>query len=675
MKCPKCNDSMEVNATKAGVLIDKCKSCKGIWLNSDELQFFLDKTQKSNYIEFIANGLQDKKVTQLNCPSCNDKKLHEGLYPNSDILLDQCNECSGLYFDKLELTKLSKTKVRKNVIKNKNKKFQIDLTSNSLIKLPSLRLTSLSVLGGLYLTLIVFFIFLIEANFISELTGIISVISVVAFQFLFGPFLMDISLKFLGKMTWYNLHELPRHLSKFIIKLTDEKKIAIPRIGIIDDSAPNAFTYGVTPRNARIVLSKGILELLEEEEVEAVVAHEIGHIYHWDFVFMTLANTVPLIFYQIYRMFHKISSSKKSDNSKNNNSTAQLAVVAYIAYILYIVSEYIILYLSRTREYWADRFGAKAVKNPNALASALIKISYGLLDDSKNTVSKRNAIKALGISNTDNAHINALLYNQNDIDESHTFEKHSTDVMKWDLWNPWAGYYELHSTHPLNAKRINSLSNLAINMNIEPKFLFNFEQPESYWDEFLVDICVGLAPLIGALFPVLLNFNNLINREIDPNLAFQIFAGFSLGGLISAYKRYHKGNVKLRNIRSLLKVIKVSGVRPVPVKLKGTIIGRGDPGYIFSEDFVLKDKTGIIFLDYQQPLALFNFLFSVFRANQWQGKEVTVTGWYRRSPTPYVEVQTISSEYDSSTCYTYHVTMLFWWFLSVFSLSLYFFKK
>ena len=67
--------------------------------------------------------------------------------------------------------------------------------------------------------------------------------------------------------------------------------------------------------------------------------------------------------------------------------------------------------------------------------------------------------------------------------------------MRWDLWNPWAKWYELNSTHPLVASRLRYLSDQAVHMGLEPYVVFDEVQPESYWDEFLADIAVHLLPL------------------------------------------------------------------------------------------------------------------------------------------------------------------------------------
>ena len=106
-----------------------------------------------------------------------------------------------------------------------------------------------------------------------------------------------------------------------------------PRIGYINDGAPNAFTYGHTKNDARIVLTRGTFELLSEDEVKAVVGHELGHAVHYDMALMTIAQLVPLVLYAVYEMFAEhVDTSDDDDNSK-------LAAIGYVAYILYIISE------------------------------------------------------------------------------------------------------------------------------------------------------------------------------------------------------------------------------------------------------------------------------------------------------------------------------------------------
>ena len=128
-------------------------------------------------------------------------------------------------------------------------------------------------------------------------------------------------------------------------------------------------------------------------------------------------------------------------------------------------------------------------------------------------------------------------------------------------------------------------------------------------------------------------------------------------------KRRHKKGYNPRTIKDLLGEVKVSGVTSVPCILEGNVIGKGDPGCIFNEDFTLKDSTGIIFLDYNQPLWILNKVFALFKSHQYIDKIIKVKGWYRRSPVPYVEIYEWEVDGKKKKVYTYLINMIFYFLL------------
>ncbi len=151
----------------------------------------------------------------------------------------------------------------------------------------------------------------------------------------------------------------------------------LPKIGIIPDKNPNAFTYGSIRSNSRIVVTEGIFAFLNEGERAAVYGHELGHIRNNDFIIMTIASTLLQVVYEIYYFSKELS--KKRGGKKGN----PFAMIALVAYIFYIVGNYTLLYLSRIREYFADAFSAEHT-DPNHLAEALVKIALGILATPEN---------------------------------------------------------------------------------------------------------------------------------------------------------------------------------------------------------------------------------------------------------------------------------------------------
>ncbi len=646
MKCPHCkNVNLKETLTTNGVMVDFCPACGGIWLDKGEIYYF---TQASTYLRYkIEEALRNQKPSERINPRTQTPLVELPLFEGK-LIIDYCPQTEGIWLDKGEIEKLPGAKKfkLKLAIENNFRKSKEDS-----LKLPNLGLVSSLTLIGLYALLTFILILLVNFGVMTPLGAFLFGVIFASLQFLLSPFIMDLSLRWAYRLRWVDLEELPSYLVDFVRKVCIKKNIRIPRMGIIPDGSPNAFTYGHTPNNARIVITEGIMDLLNPDEVKAVVAHEFGHVVHWDMLIMTVANLVPLILYYIYRTLIRMRSRGREDKS----APARYAI-AITSYILYIISEYIVLWFSRIREYFADRFSGEITTNPNSLAQALVKIGYGLAGkekEKKERSEKIESMKAMGVFDPSSARALAVTTYHPASMGGEIDKELLKGAMRWDLWNPWALYYQLHSTHPLIARRLLALSRQSQAYGKEPYITFDERRPESYWDEFFVDLVISGLPLIVILA--------IIGVSVATGNSFYIKMGISLLGaayLAVIYFSYNFSYFPEMNIASLLKKVKVSRIRPVPCTVKGTIVGRGVPGLIWSEDFVLQDDTGIIFLDYQQPLGIWNFFFGLLRAKRYIGEEVKITGWYRRAPVPYIEIKTLETKDGKSNCYVFNVKMI-----------------
>ena len=492
---------------------------------------------------------------------------------------------------------------------------------------------SLITLTGLYCFFFAF-IFLIGLLLGAEMSYMIlgAIIGLVV-EFLLAPFFTDLVMKWFYKARFDIT--LPDHLVRFVTVVCNQNNMKYPKIGYIDDGAPNAFTYGRTKNDARIIITRGLLEMLSPDEVEAVVAHEIGHAVHYDMAVMTMAQLIPLVLYYCYEIF--TSNSGDSDDSK-------LAIIGYVAYILYVISDYIILWLSRQREYYADSFSINVTRNPSALAEALVKVGYGLSTnnsrETKKSVSNKNA---LGIFDSNASKALAIAsYGSNGISKENIMH-----AMKWEMWNVWAKWYELNSTHPMISKRLKAISARCPEFN-QPVYIdFNIQQPESYVDDFLFELFILMLPMLVIIIGIVAMITTIVITD-NPDM-FGIFLWGILAGLMATYlvklTFTHKNkDYTPTTVSNLLSEVKVSGVTAIPCVLEGEIIGRGNPGCIFNEDFIIKDQTGIMFLDYKHVLRIMDKFVALFKNNMFMKKKVKVTGWYRRSPVPYVEIYKIHIE-------------------------------
>jgi heat shock protein HtpX len=458
-------------------------------------------------------------------------------------------------------------------------------------------------------------------------------LGVLLLQFLFGPFVIE----WIYKIRWTDPKDVDPALAHFMTHVCTRQNIPVPRFGIIEDGNPNAFTFGHYPGDARVVVTRGLMKLLGPEERQAVVAHELGHIAHWDFVVMTVAQAVPLVLYTLYITTRRFGRSR---GGNRGNIAGAAALVGIVSYVAYIISQYIVLLLSRVREYFADEFAGQVTGNPDRLATALVKVAYGLAAAPKDGEAQKDdrkmvAGRALGIFDPKAASALALA----SAGTGQVSVNVMAEAMKWDLWNPWAMFYELNSSHPLPARRIRALERQTEAHGKLPSFRFRAEQTESYWDEFMEDVGVQFLPLLGFA----------AGAALAATLYFTV--GWTVGGVgllfiiwgstWFAQRRfaYPPELDQLHKVRELVGEVKVSAIRPVPGMLKGRVIGRGVPGLFYSEDLVLQDDTGFMVLDYRQPLGILEFFFGWLKADELIGRVGRAEGWYRRAPRPVFELR------------------------------------
>jgi len=150
----------------------------------------------------------------------------------------------------------------------------------------------------------------------------------------------------------------------------------MPQVNIIEDDSLNAFASGINEKTYTVTLSRGIIEKLDDEELEGVIAHELSHIRNRDVRLLIVSIVFVGIFSLIAQMAMRAAYYMPRGRDNKGNSTALIIVIAMIvAAIGYLFSTLMRFAISRKREYMADAGAAEMTKNPQALASALRKIS------------------------------------------------------------------------------------------------------------------------------------------------------------------------------------------------------------------------------------------------------------------------------------------------------------
>ncbi len=151
--------------------------------------------------------------------------------------------------------------------------------------------------------------------------------------------------------------------------------LSMPKIYVIEDSAPNAFATGRDPQHASVAFTSGILRKLNKLELESVAAHELSHVGNYDTRLMTIVSILVGTVALAADFFLRTSFYSSRNRDDNRGSGLLMALGLLMAILAPIIAILIQLAISRKREFLADASGALLTRNPEALADALIKIS------------------------------------------------------------------------------------------------------------------------------------------------------------------------------------------------------------------------------------------------------------------------------------------------------------
>lgn len=180
----------------------------------------------------------------------------------------------------------------------------------------------------------------------------------------------------------YDAELLPtnHYIYKIVLRLIQRTDLPMPKVYIIHDRVPNAFATGRNPENAAVAVTSGLLEILDEKEIEGVIAHELSHVKHYDILIGTIAATVAGAIAWIANM---MQFSAMFGGSGNRN--VHPIVMILLAIILPVAAMIVQMSVSRSREYMADEGAARLTGEPAYLQSALSKLeSYARRGDLHN---------------------------------------------------------------------------------------------------------------------------------------------------------------------------------------------------------------------------------------------------------------------------------------------------
>ncbi len=224
-----------------------------------------------------------------------------------------------------------------------------------------------SLLGLLYVAFALVLFYILNAGLVLML---VIVIGMAVFQYYTSD---KLALRASGAKI-VSPEEAPK-LHAMVERLAAMADLQKPRVAFVDTPVPNAFATGRNQKHAVVAVTRGLWERLDEQEIEAVLAHELTHIANRDVLVMTLASFFAMLAALLTRFGLYAGMFGGGRSSNNNNSVPVWLIVVAVSAVTYVLSWVLIRTISRYREYAADRGSAVITGAPEYLMSALQKIS------------------------------------------------------------------------------------------------------------------------------------------------------------------------------------------------------------------------------------------------------------------------------------------------------------
>lgn len=483
-----------------------------------------------------------------------------------------------------------------------------------------------------------------------------------------SPWLLDLVLKRQYKLQAFSLAQLEQRspeASRLLKRVCGQRRQPLPTLQLLPDTAPVAFTYGYLPQQARMVVSQGLFDQLNDDEIAAILAGELAHLRYWDFGVLSALTLIAQLPYLVY---WQVANWGNRQHDRVLQSVA--VIVSSLAYGLFWLLRLPTLWLSRVRLYYSDRLAAELTGNPNGLARALLKSAIGIAQNIQQQQHTSPLLESFEM-------LMPVGYRQSlTLGSLYAGDPAS---LNWDRLSPDASWLLINNTHPPLGDRCNLLMQYAQKWRLTPELDWRaaevglpktkLPRPKSLHSRLLLQGAPFFGVPIGLMVALVLWVLGWLagrmrweavswlagDRSI---LVACCLLGFSIGMFLrinSFFPDIKRSNLQDQLVlANLLSDPQALPVDSIPVRLQGTLIGRrGFPNWLY-RDLMLQTPTGLIRLHYTSSWGWIGDLFpKAMRPTALIDRAVMVTGWFRRGATPWIDVETIQTQ-PGKTLRSYH---------------------
>jgi Zn-dependent protease with chaperone function len=432
-------------------------------------------------------------------------------------------------------------------------------------------------------------------------------------------------------------------------------KLPLPNLDLLPTSAPIIFTYGHFWGTTHLVMSEGLLAQLSETELATLMATQIGQRSLGDGIFLSAAVTLLQIPYTLYQVI----SLWGDDDFRPAFLRGIAAMGAGLAYGIYWLWRLPLLWLSKLRIYYSDRFAVEATGDPNALSRAILKVSIGISQHITDTQETPWILEGFDL-------LLPVGYQQaisiGSIPPNTPFET----VLAWECLNPYRHWLNFLNSYPLMGDRLYVLSRYAKLWNLQPELDLTTITPsektnvgryeklkQSYLALPLFQSACLTSFVFLAIFKLSFGVINLITpgevawiHQALPFLNGCALITFSLCIIIwiNGYFPDIK-NPKQQAISSLPDLLTNPHTVPPhsqPVYLEGKILGRKGINNWLSQDIILQTEQGLIQLQFLSRFGFIgNLAYNSIHLNELRNETITVQGWFRRAGNVWIDIDQV----------------------------------